>query len=474
MLSIDQLIDYFRTTLRQSKRSTYDVGILSEMALYRQRARQPNTSPKSAVLNLFAHAIQQIEAHDAQKAAILRARLIDGKTPTVVAKDLNISESDVFRKQRAAIGELAEILVHMEEMVVRERHLEFERRLSAPVHLSLFGIEEHLGKLQRSLLRKEEPWLLAIEGIGGIGKTALATSLLRRLIEAENYDGIAWVSALPTRLDAQGTLQPQSSPAQTIESILAQLYDQLLPNVPRPASLSEASGSAGLIRYLRGATCLIVIDNLETVDEVERLLPLLRQMMNPSKFILTSRKNFYGESELSHFSVPELSEENALRLIRHEAAVRQSMHLQIASDSELLPIYDLTGGNPLALHLVAGQLHVHPISTILDDLKMAQGQSVENLYTYIYANAWKLLSSEARRLLIFMPLTTHMGATIDELVSETKLERGTVRTALDQLLILNLVHSRLNQQRYAIHSLTRTFLLEQVIRWQKAETKTRQ
>ena len=202
---------------------------------------------------------------------------------------------------------------------------------------------------------------------------------------------------------------------------------------------------------------LVGLDRRRT--RCHRLLPLLRQMMNPSKFILTSRKNVYAESEVAHFPVPELSADSALRLIRREAAIRQSMHLQTARDGELLPIFELTGGNPLALHLVAGQLHVHPIATVLDDLKMARGNSVENLYTHIYASAWQMLNNDARRLLTFMPLTTHLGATIEELVNETGLERGVVRTSMDQLLVLNLLLPLLNQQRYTIHSLTRTFLL---------------
>ena len=314
-------------------------------------------------------------------------------------------------------------------------------------------------------------WLIAIEGIGGIGKTALADALVRSLIASESWDGVAWLSAAQSKLDIQGEMRTQSNVAHTLEAILLQLYDQLLPNIPRPAAVSDPQSISNLTRHLRQIRCLVVIDNLETVEEVERLLPLLRQMMNPSKFILTSRKNVYAESEVAHFPVPELSADSALRLIRREAAIRQSMHLQTARDGELLPIFELTGGNPLALHLVAGQLHVHPIATVLDDLKMARGKSVENLYTHIYASAWQMLNNDARRLLTFMPLTTHLGATIEELVNETGLERGVVRTSMDQLLVLNLLLPLLNQQRYTIHSLTRTFLLEQVIRWQRQEKK---
>ena len=49
----------------------------------------------------------------------------------------------------------------------------------------------------------------------------------------------------------------------------------------------------------------------------------------------------------------------------------------------------------------------------------------------------------------------------------SQLNPSAVATALDLLVRLNLVESRggLNERRYTIHSLTATFLLEQVLRW---------
>jgi len=54
------------------------------------------------------------------------------------------------------------------------------------------------------------------------------------------------------------------------------------------------------------------------------------------------------------------------------------------------------------------------------------------------------------------------------LAGVSKIEHTPLRQALDKLVTLNLVDSRgddLNQRRYTIHSLTRTFLHEQVVQW---------
>jgi hypothetical protein len=67
---------------------------------------------------------------------------------------------------------------------------------------------------------------------------------------------------------------------------------------------------------------LIVIDNLETVQDVDVLLAHLRDLADPTRFVLTSRHNLYHEHDIHHFAVPELDHTQALTLMRFEATIR--------------------------------------------------------------------------------------------------------------------------------------------------------
>ena len=60
------------------------------------------------------------------------------------------------------------------------------------------------------------------------------------------------------------------------------------------------------------------------------------------------------------------------------------------------------------------------------------------------------------------------GDSLDFVAATAALSQATAHDALDQLITLNLVQSSgdLHRRRYLIHSLTRTFLLEQAARWQ--------
>ena len=97
----------------------------------------------------------------------------------------------------------------------------------------------------------------------------------------------------------------------------------------------------------------------------------------------------------------------------------------------------------------------------------ARGQTTENLYTYIYRQAWDALDETTRRTLLVMPLVSNVGGTLEHIVKVCQLDAGDVTDALSHLVRLNLVESRgdLNERRYTIHNLTTTFLHEQVIRW---------
>jgi len=65
---------------------------------------------------------------------------------------------------------------------------------------------------------------------------------------------------------------------------------------------------------------------------------------------------------------------------------------------------EVVGGNPLALKLVVGQLCVLPLSQVLENLKQARGQTIDDLYTYIYWQAWHTLDETSQKVLLVMPL----------------------------------------------------------------------
>lgn len=421
---------------------------------------------REAANRVLNRGLTALEMTNHDGARILRLRFLDGHATYVVANRLNLSEPTVYRHQGLAIDQLAAVLAEMEENVRGHRQAVLEARLEPPTYLRLFGVDGHRDQLLDLLLADTPPWIVAVDGMGGIGKTSLANATARAVIQRRLHGEVAWVSARQQRFDLGGVVRQVDQPALTVAGLLEALATQLLPGAP-PLTSNEKTISA-----LRAAfdvrPMLVVVDNLETATDVESLLPVLHRLAGPARFLLTSRHSLFGQAGVFHLRVPELAESDALSLVRLEAEQRNLPELAAASDADLHPIYQTVGGNPLALRLVVGQTHVHSLASILGDLSSARGTPAETLYTFIYRWAWDNLGEKPRRALLAMPLVTERGGSLDFLAQLSGLEAGALSDALAELVTLSLVDSRGDalDRRYSIHNLTRTFLLEQVIRWQ--------
>ena len=433
--------------------------------------------------NGLNQALEELALNNSELAKILQMRFLDNSTAETVANKLNLSPSTFYERQKVAINEITAILGKMDLQTRQERYDTLERKLVRQQIGTPIGIDELVESLRAQLSQSDKGWIISIEGIGGIGKTTVAGQLVRELILHDvSWENVAWVTARQTDFprNNESDSGTATQPVLTMDALLEQLYTQLIIETPLPGllsseqieSLSSEQILAALESYLCQHKCLIVIDNLETLADVEALLPVLRRLIKPSKFILTSRESFYSENDIYHKPLTELNEHDALQLVRAEAQSSNLMEVVSTTDAQLHSIYETVGGNPLALRLIVGQLHIFDLTQVLDDLKEARGQNAESLYTFIFRWAWDHLDEPARCLLIAMLLTSDYGDTLDELatICADDLASGTVQTGIKQLVMLNLVESRggLFERRFTIHNLTRSFLHRQVKIWQGA------
>lgn len=444
----------------------------ARLLIYRRIQQTVATGVRSATNQLLLDALTTLANEDPIAQRILELRFLREESGQRIANILHLAEGTIWRKQREAIARLAAIIQAQEENAQAERREHFAKLLPATTDTTFFGIEQHLVELAEELTREGAPWLIAIEGIGGIGKTTLASALTQRLFADPYWHEVAWVTARQQIFNGGGAIKPITRPALTTDALVDGLVEQLLRQEIGTSALTMEQKLHILQHRLHERPHLIVIDNLETLLDIETLLSTLRAWANPTKFVLTSRVSRFHETDIYHFTVPELCETDAIALIRNEATIRNNSAMATASGTDLHPIYETVGGNPLALRLVVGQTHVHGLGHVLADLQAARGRTVEQLYHYIYWKVWEDLEEVEQQTLLLMPLVTEAGGDLNYLTTMAAgagLAAVDVGNALDRLVAQNLVDSRggLHERCYTIHALTRTFLQKQVLKWEE-------
>ena len=315
-------------------------------------------------------------------------------------------------------------------------------------------------------------WIVAIDGMGGIGKTALAREIADKCMTEKLFSIVIWDQA-PKKSQGLPAGRGKEKGTLTFETVLNSIARQLgALDVPRLKAAEKELRVKGLLQAHR---TLVVLDNLETAKESQnelarRLLPLL----NPSKVLMTSRHRFQGEVFAVHLI--GLDEDGSLRFIRQEAEEKNIQAISSAKVSELKQIAETTGGSPLALKLVVGQLGFLPLDSVLEHLqkiKLPKGDSDKNDYVHFYKGiflpSWKLLSEDGKKLLISMShFAPGIGGTYEAVKATSDLADDVLNDCIEDLWKLSFLEKgespSLKKVRYYLHALTQYFILSDIVK----------
>jgi len=319
-----------------------------------------------------------------------------------------------------------------------------------PRYGQFIGRETELERVLEWIENSRWP-LASIEGMGGIGKTSLALEVAHRCLPrqpqtiAKPFEAVVWTSARDQADFDLGLDQVLDAIARVLD------YTYL-------TQLQLEQKARAVDKLLRSQRVLVVVDNFETITDLA-LVKFLERVPEPSLALITSR--YKQLRRVWDIPLYGLKNEEMLTLIRRHSH-RIGMNVVAGADDDtLLRLAVATGNNPKAVELALGLIKHKglPFNTVVDELYQAS-EVVEEVFDYIFAEAWKLLDERTRRVLLTMPffVTTASRAALSTISGVSGFE---FHRAIEQLVGMSLLEATealdVNQQRYQMHPLTQAF-----------------
>lgn len=338
-----------------------------------------------------------------------------------------------------------------------------------PRRQAFFGRTTEMDKVLRAISPTDRTWGVLVDGIGGIGKSAIAIEAAYCTQEAGLFDAFVLVTAKLNVLEPSG-IKKINPPARTLDEFLNETARVL--GQSGIAKLTSSEKRRALIDVLRSMRTLLLYDNLETLskEEQEGIADFLRELPQGCKAIITSRRRG-GEGGV-WLRLGKLDWEAAYCIIENEVSRNSVLESKLRRVKlRWCELHDETNGSPLALVHTLGLLRVRDTLTFEGALAILRGVPKKNdLVKFIYQEARKELTENDKKALgalsFFFP-----SATFNAWMQVAELSRNALETTIDRLSALSLVDTLIGEEGYSIHPLTRIYVQNDLLQNRKNATK---
>lgn len=296
------------------------------------------------------------------------------------------------------------------------------------------GAEDYIDRpaLQQTLeaaLLRDRHEIVSLGGPGGIGKTSLAISVIKKLQDetTARFDLIIWFSARDIDLLPSGPkpVRPHGVSLGDFAAEYASLLDP--PNRTDKSFKPEQYFATALSGVPVGAT-LYVFDNFETVTSPAEVFTWIDTYIRPpNKVLITTRtRDFVGDYPIE---ITGMTEAEATRLV--DTVARRLGISDLLTNDYRQSLYDESSGHPYVMKIMLGE--VAKAKRLVKPQRIIATQ--EHILQALFERTYAALSPAAQR--IFLLLSTWRSVVpaiaIEAVVMRSAEERIDVRAALDEL-----------------------------------------
>ena len=398
--------------------------------------------------------------------------LLQGRSPQQIGQQLHrnfnavrVDLSNLYRDLETLTGEpdntvRASNLVHL-----LERHGYRNSRpsvpkqqilynLPAPTYSKFIGRKTEMDLLLQRISPDHATHIITVDGIGGVGKTAIVLETAYRCLKASleqrsdlpTFDAIIFTSAKQQYLFPQGIV-PKPQAQRNLHDILREIANTLDIQFPIEEQLNCVRQNLSRRRVL------LIVDNMETMEDAAtaQVLPFLYDLPRNVKIVITSRERL----GVMPISLPCLSKSESLRLIQQQAEEKRIAF----NKHEAQLLYGRTGGVPIAIVYAIGQIASGScLELVLERLSSNYGDVAQFCFR---ESVQKIYDRPAHALLMTLAIFPEPPGR-DAIAAVAGLTNESIATqeGLAKLQQLSLVSQK--DGRYGMLALTREFAIAEL------------
>ncbi|MBE0573620.1 AAA family ATPase [Candidatus Dojkabacteria bacterium] len=336
--------------------------------------------------------------------------------------------------------------------------------LPPPDYTEFIGREDELSLVKRELSAQGRNNNIAIDGLGGIGKTALILEICSwfqqqymQLPKEERFDYIIWTSAKVEDMTPSG-LTPRTLMQNTLSSIYSTIAEVL--KIPNRLSLQEDKLTDAVYKHLKKNRSLIVIDSFEQLENPAAIIELLDEIPLPTKVLITTRPNQQIQA-VKAIRLEGLSNEDSLKLV---SQMSNASELNLEQRKE---IARYSSGVPLVIYWALGRIGLgDAYSSVVKKLEVG----VPDLSQYCISDSIELIkTTKAEEIaLSLLPLVSPVKVQAVGEVVDLSLDVKIRDDETQRLIGLQLVHKSRNN-KLSLSTMARSALLSAYTEEKKEE-----
>jgi Schlafen, AlbA_2/NB-ARC domain len=330
-------------------------------------------------------------------------------------------------------------------------------RLLAPHHRRLIGRDQNIAEVI-SVLNQGRHFIISLDGVGGVGKSALAIEALKKIygngddckyqfIISASAKNKVWHNKIETR-------QAGFSGLDELIEIIAQVFDLDMQDKNTSELKSE------IISLMTGTPGIIFLDNLEDINDNQVWKFLTNEVPDPVKILVTSRtKRDIGALPIP---VPQMDKDDARSLFYEELEFFKYYNY-FNEENEVNEILEATGYLPLAIKWAASMIiHCKNLKVVSSQFRQASSTR-KSFLDFCFSTMYDGLSSLARETALCFPFLSENANSSNISILLQKANKD-IDDAMSELEDKGLIffHSDTQKERFFILPLTIDFLSEKL------------